>query len=433
MKLRCNFAMTLAATLILIVGPSFSSANICGTDYQNFNPTTSGIDFVTVHSSETIEPCYINTGFFMNYAVNSLAYSRTVGQFIAGTKPGDKLTSLDFNVGTGLTKNWDVGLSFPYVLEQKTDSAQLVSFFDSPGLTEVRLNTKYRFSGDEKGGWASVLSVNNNLIKNNPYTGSDSGPTTNLELVYDRSFENWGLGVNFGYRKRNPGAQIPTVPIAPLGDQYIYSLGFSRHLPAYDSKFIFEIVGSRFAVSSNIPTDRDANSLEWIGGAKFDYNRSVAIHLGGGTKIADALASPDWRIYAGINWAIGPVCEQKAYSATNEGKITRYNVAVLFETNSAEIEPGFFPKLDLLIETLRLINLKKIVVEGHTDSQGSDLYNLALSQKRADSVRRYLIKSLQISESTVTAEGYGKDRPIADNGNYQGRVKNRRVEILIEE
>jgi OmpA-OmpF porin, OOP family len=63
---------------------------------------------------------------------------------------------------------------------------------------------------------------------------------------------------------------------------------------------------------------------------------------------------------------------------------------------------------------------------GHTDSQGSDDYNLELSQKRANSVKNFLIKE-GVAESRITAIGKGESEPIADNNTADGREKNRRV------
>ena len=69
----------------------------------------------------------------------------------------------------------------------------------------------------------------------------------------------------------------------------------------------------------------------------------------------------------------------------------------------------------------------KAVIEGHTDSQGSESYNQKLSFKRANSVRDYLIANYGIAPHRLTAEGYGESRPIADNKTAEGRQRNRRV------
>ncbi|MBW8364163.1 MAG: OmpA family protein [Rhizobium sp.] len=70
-----------------------------------------------------------------------------------------------------------------------------------------------------------------------------------------------------------------------------------------------------------------------------------------------------------------------------------------------------------------------IEVAGHTDSRGSDKYNMKLSQRRAEAVRNYLI-SKGIAADRLTAKGYGESQPIADNATDEGRFKNRRVELI---
>ena len=73
----------------------------------------------------------------------------------------------------------------------------------------------------------------------------------------------------------------------------------------------------------------------------------------------------------------------------------------------------------------------KIVVEGHTDSQGGAGYNQDLSQRRAQSVRDYLV-TRGIAADRVTSQGFGLTRPIADNASAEGRANNRRVEIVVQ-
>jgi outer membrane protein OmpA-like peptidoglycan-associated protein len=75
----------------------------------------------------------------------------------------------------------------------------------------------------------------------------------------------------------------------------------------------------------------------------------------------------------------------------------------------------------------------KIEVQGHTDSRGGKNYNRKLSQKRADSVRKWLVTNGQIDGSRINAHGYGMEQPIADNATPDGRQKNRRVQFKILE
>jgi outer membrane protein OmpA-like peptidoglycan-associated protein len=69
-------------------------------------------------------------------------------------------------------------------------------------------------------------------------------------------------------------------------------------------------------------------------------------------------------------------------------------------------------------------------VEGHTDSTGSDEFNQKLSEQRADTTKSYLIEQ-GLAEGSVSAKGFGKTMPVADNSTAEGRQKNRRVEIIV--
>jgi len=73
----------------------------------------------------------------------------------------------------------------------------------------------------------------------------------------------------------------------------------------------------------------------------------------------------------------------------------------------------------------------KIEVEGHTDSVGPDTYNMKLSERRATTVKDYLIKEAGVNSSKIKAIGFGESKPVADNKTAAGRAQNRRVEILI--
>ena len=72
-----------------------------------------------------------------------------------------------------------------------------------------------------------------------------------------------------------------------------------------------------------------------------------------------------------------------------------------------------------------------VVVEGHTDSIGSDAYNMKLSQRRANTVRDYMVKK-GISPSRIKTEAFGETKPIASNKTAEGRAQNRRVEIVAQ-
>ena len=101
---------------------------------------------------------------------------------------------------------------------------------------------------------------------------------------------------------------------------------------------------------------------------------------------------------------------------------------VRFDNDQASLRPEAFAILDKAATGLKNWGDTMIEVAGHTDSNAGDEYNLMLSQRRAETVRDYLI-SKGIAASRLSAKGYGETMPIADNGTEDGRFKNRRVEL----
>ena len=103
---------------------------------------------------------------------------------------------------------------------------------------------------------------------------------------------------------------------------------------------------------------------------------------------------------------------------------------VLFDTGQYTLKPGAREKLAKVAGIILSHPGLKITVEGHTDSVGGDDYNMTLSENRANAVRTYLVGQ-GISPAGVTAQGFGKTRPVADNGTAAGRQLNRRVEMVV--
>lgn len=103
---------------------------------------------------------------------------------------------------------------------------------------------------------------------------------------------------------------------------------------------------------------------------------------------------------------------------------------VTFAVDSTEISPAFQSALTRVAQSMVQYPDSLVDVYGHTDSTGSDQYNLDLSQRRADAVSRYLI-SRGVSSARLQAKGMGESYPVADNNTADGRAKNRRVEVKI--
>lgn len=114
-----------------------------------------------------------------------------------------------------------------------------------------------------------------------------------------------------------------------------------------------------------------------------------------------------------------------------EGKVERGDLPkIQFEFDRAEITPESDPTLILIAELLMKNPRLKVICLAHTDSVGTEEYNLDLSERRARSVKTFLVKQ-GVSPPSIRFKGMGYSRPLADNSTDEGRAKNRRVEFRV--
>lgn len=103
-----------------------------------------------------------------------------------------------------------------------------------------------------------------------------------------------------------------------------------------------------------------------------------------------------------------------------------------FSVNRTELKPDSYATLKKVEDLIAAVPAKQITVEGHTDSSGGAKMNQALSEKRAESVKKYLESQKAAEDISINATGYGSNRPLTSNKTKAGRATNRRVDIVIE-
>jgi outer membrane protein OmpA-like peptidoglycan-associated protein len=146
---------------------------------------------------------------------------------------------------------------------------------------------------------------------------------------------------------------------------------------------------------------------------------------------------------AGIGGAVGNQMDKQAaalraklrgsgVSVTKQGNTIVLNMpgAITFATGQATINSGFYDVLDSVASVISEYKKTNVEIGGHTDNKGSIESNNALSQQRANAVAAYF-RSKGVAPSRITAVGYGKSNPIADNSSEGGRSQNRRVEVIL--
>jgi OmpA-OmpF porin, OOP family len=112
-----------------------------------------------------------------------------------------------------------------------------------------------------------------------------------------------------------------------------------------------------------------------------------------------------------------------------KGKVT---LDIKFRTGKADIDGMYTKDLRTFADVMKKQPDLKIYIEGHTDNIGPSAMNKRLSQARADNVKKYLVEKQGVNGSRITAIGYGEEKPIADNKTAEGRLKNRRVDAVVE-
>ena len=157
-------------------------------------------------------------------------------------------------------------------------------------------------------------------------------------------------------------------------------------------------------------------------------------------------ASDNWENSTGTNWRNGngtlcwrdsswtPATAAKgcdgalvAAKVVTTSKVT-LQADTLFDFDKSVIKPEGKAALDTLVAQLKGVKIEVIVAVGNTDSVGTDAYNLALGQRRADSVKAYLVSK---GITNVYTESKGKSNPVASNKTAEGRAQNRRVDVEV--
>ena len=113
------------------------------------------------------------------------------------------------------------------------------------------------------------------------------------------------------------------------------------------------------------------------------------------------------------------------------GLIVTLPGSIYFDVDKSDVKPAMRARLTEIARALATVPQQKVLIEGHTDSDGTSEYNLQLSRLRSDSVRSVLVAG-GVAPERVESQGYGETRPVATNNTSAGKAQNRRVELVLE-
>ena len=170
-----------------------------------------------------------------------------------------------------------------------------------------------------------------------------------------------------------------------------------------------------------------------VGGAALGAIESSAWAGGGALAGAGMAAAYCW-VHGAEAQQVAVVEElvEEPVVVAEPAEAVRVELDVKFDFDKAQVKQESYGDIKALADFMNQYPQTSTVVEGHTDSVGSDAYNQGLSERRASAVRDVLVNQYGVAPARVQAAGYGESRPVADNATDAGRAINRRVEAEVE-
>ena len=219
------------------------------------------------------------------------------------------------------------------------------------------------------------------------------------------------------YHFNNPGDVVRPYISAGFSDQSIDQNGSNSR---NRSTFANLGGGAKFYITDNFYARAGVEAQYNIDQGDTEWAPSVGIgvNFGGGSKPAPVVA------------AVEPTPEPTPVEEPLE--LVRVELDVKFDFDKSSVKEESYGDIKNLADFMNQYPQTTTVVEGHTDSVGSDAYNQKLSENRANAVREVLVNQYGVDSSRVSAAGYGESRPVADNATAEGRAVNRRVEAEVE-
>jgi OmpA-OmpF porin, OOP family len=270
------------------------------------------------------------------------------------------------------------------------------------------------------------------------------GDVRHIIYKYDRTYSNFEstLGVYFAFGGAAPVAKPVEAEPAPVVEPVEAPVAAPVAVVPVDSDGdgVIDALDKCSNTPAGIAVDMDGCPLDADNDGVADYldkcpntPTGVAVGTDGCPLDADNDGVADYldrcpATPAGVR-VNADGCPEAAVKAAAERFCSKPAVlAINFDTNKADIKAKYYDELKTLGDFLMYFPKAKGEISGHADATGGAAFNLELSQKRADSVKKYLVDTFNVDTDRITTKGYGESKPVASNKTKAGRAKNRRME-----
>lgn len=473
-KTSSKLAATLVAAAAVMFGGVAGLQAEDGFDLQQFNPMPDQSRNFFSASSAEIAPHLSWSGMALfNYAHKPLVLRDADDNRIGTVVDSQSTVNLLGNIG--LFGIGELGLDVPVVVYQPAGDVTVPGLDVSgagAGVGDIRLVPKVQLfnTRDEPRDSGAALALVGDVWLPTGKSGSLQGGDLRggVRLAFDAiAMSNVRLAANVGYLFRS-SEEVLNIDVR---DALTWAVASEVALsPAF--RIAGEVFGKATLTSDEVSFEEFP--IEALLGGKFQKS-GFFMEAGGGIGLVSGYGTPDFRLFAGLGYALPDKEEEFVYVApepepepepepivepepvvepepivepepvvepepepVKEVKIDRetkrimITESVYFETNSDVIDQRSYAILNQVARVLSENPDIKVRVEGHTDNRGRAAHNLDLSKRRAASVKAYLIRQ-GIAADRLLSEGFGPNKPIADNVTDEGRATNRRVEFHIVE
>lgn len=358
----------------------------------------------------------------------------------------DAAVGLGLGLGYQLGYNWAVELAY-----QQLSTTNAFNDADTVGRY-LHVDGLYDFRGDKKTIWPYlVFGIGQQSIKPDDAKAGNDGQLnggvgfkyqfakrwllrSDVRMTFANRHNDLGALLNIGlvynfFEERQTEESIKRQALLQVDSDQDGIPDINDKCPATKPEALINEVGCEEALAEVLPSDDDGDSVINEQDLCPATEEGISVDTDGCALDTDEDGVPDSK----------DLCpgSRKGFSIGEDGCYSRaatisFELDINFASGSDQLTEDSKAGIDELLVILKANPLSTLVIEGYTDSVGSAKYNKQLSQKRANSVRRALMKE-GIAGDRISSYGLGEENPIADNNTEEGRAKNRRVVVEIKQ
>lgn len=448
--MRRKKSMTTLLALLILALPAVATAQVVGDPgnfkLERFEMAMDEHSIITVEGAEVDRKGSGGLHLSLGYADDPLVLQENTGDGFkrVGALVGHQL-SAEIGGYLAFTDSLAFGISLPMVLSQDRDAGDLTGLpsLSSRDISDPRFILKYQLAEQTEDEFNVAIGATATIPRQDDkadYLGGDSASIAPYLAVSD-NYDSWRWAFNVGIKLQE---EIDIVDLT-ISDEAFARIGAAKSWGVNE-------VGVTLSGTSSAQDLFTSNSSysELMTAYSRRYDSGISSFVGGGIGLNEGFGAPDWRVFTGLRLDIDapvkiakvtpplevePEPEPKSEPAPKPELQQVFVIPdAFFAFDKAEILPRYRDKLrDLALEMVKLNEEHPeykafLVVEGHTDSIGPDVYNLDLGERRAEAAAAILFE-YGVSRDETWIISHGESRPNASNATEEGRATNRRIVI----